>query len=59
MRAELATIGNSLADETIYADPERKVELAGLLGEQGTLKSAIETLEWNWMEASEALEAAG
>jgi ATP-binding cassette subfamily F protein 3 len=55
---ELATVQERLADEAIYSDTERKSELAELIQEQASLKSAAETLEWNWMEASEALERA-
>jgi ATP-binding cassette subfamily F protein 3 len=55
---ELATVQERLADEAIYSDTERKSELAELIKEQASLKSATETLEWNWMEASEALERA-
>ena len=57
-KIELATVQERLADETIYSDAERQSELAGLVKEQASLQSAAETLEWNWMEASEALERA-
>jgi len=63
--AELATSRDALdavelklADESIYADPERNDELADIMKDQAALKAAIDSLEWNWMEASEALEAA-
>ncbi len=55
---ELATVQERLADEAIYSDTERKSELAELIQEQASLKSVAETLEWDWMEASEALERA-
>jgi ATP-binding cassette subfamily F protein 3 len=58
-RSDLQAIEVQLADESIYADSDRKSELSELLQNQGTLKSAIETLEWEWLEASEALEKAG
>jgi len=58
-RSELQAIEVQLADESIYAESDRKSELADLLQDQGSLKSAIETLEWEWLEASEALEKAG
>ena len=45
-------------DESIYADPNRKDELTQLIQDQGALKSAIESLEWEWLEASEELEQA-
>jgi len=57
-RTELETLEKILADQAIYTDPGRKTELADLINEQSSLKSAIDTLEWNWMEASEALETA-
>ena len=58
-RKELGTVEKSLADETIYTHPDRKAELTGLMKDQASLKSAIDALEWEWMEASEALEVAG
>lgn len=58
-RSMLASVEKSLADEAIYADVDRKTELTDLVKEQSSLKTAIETLEWDWLEASEALEAAG
>ena len=45
-----------LADESIYADPNRKDELTQLVKDQAAAKSTIETLEWEWLEASERLE---
>ena len=57
-RTDLETLETTLADESIYTDPERKTELTGLIKEQTLLKSAIDALEWSWMEASEALEIA-
>jgi ATP-binding cassette subfamily F protein 3 len=58
-RNELDTVEKSLADEAIYTHPARKAELTGLMKDQASLKSAIDALEWDWMEASEALEVAG
>jgi hypothetical protein len=52
-------LGRRAGHETIYSDPARKDELGNLLRDQGSLKAEISSLEWNWMEASEALEAAG
>jgi ATP-binding cassette subfamily F protein 3 len=57
-RDALDALELKLADESIYSDPERKDELADSIREQTSLKAAIDSLEWNWMEASEALEAA-
>ncbi len=58
-RDALNGVEKQLIDETIYADPNRQTELTELISNQTSLKSEIDTLEWNWMEASEALENAG
>jgi ATP-binding cassette subfamily F protein 3 len=58
-REKLDTVEKTLADESIYTDSERNAELTDLVKSQATLKSAIGTLEWEWMEASEAVEIAG
>src|SRR5210317_1431852 len=55
-RATLADLDTRLSDESLYADSERKDEITQLVREQGEAKSAIETLEWEWLEASEELE---
>ena len=55
-RSRLAELEARLADEAIYANPDRKDELTQLVREQATIKSAIESLEWEWLEASEQLE---
>jgi len=57
-RATLTELDTRLADETIYADPDRKDELTQLVQDQAAAKSAIESLEWEWLEASEELEKA-
>jgi ATP-binding cassette subfamily F protein 3 len=57
-RSRLAEIESLLVDETIYADPNRKDELTGLIREQAAVKSSIEALEGEWLEASEELEQA-
>jgi ATP-binding cassette subfamily F protein 3 len=57
-RAELAELEARLSDESIYSDPERKDEMTQLVQSQAAAKSAIETLEWEWLEASEKLERA-
>jgi len=59
LRVELENVESTLADETIYSDPQRKLELSDLVKNQGELKSSVSTLEWDWMEASEAVETAG
>ncbi|MDH3689555.1 MAG: ATP-binding cassette domain-containing protein, partial [Gammaproteobacteria bacterium] len=57
-RAELEAVEQRLTDEAIYTDQERKAELTQLVQDQVDRKAEIQTLEWNWLEASEALEAA-
>jgi len=57
-RMELEMLEKSLADETLYTDLARKDELTRMVKQQGSLKSGIDTLEWEWLEASEALEKA-
>ena len=57
-RSRLAELEASLSDEAIYANPDRKDELTQLVREQAAIKSAIESLEWEWLEASEQLEQA-
>jgi ATP-binding cassette subfamily F protein 3 len=55
-RARLTELDERLTDESIYTDPSRKDEVAQLVQDQGTARSAIESLEWEWLEASEKLE---
>ena len=57
-RTELANIEQALVDESLYTEASRKDEMKRLLQRQATLKSALETLEWEWLEASEKLENA-
>jgi ATP-binding cassette subfamily F protein 3 len=57
-RQDLGAIEQRLGDETLYTDSGRKVEMTQLLVRQAGLKSALETLEWEWLEASEQLENA-
>ena len=47
-----------LADTALYTDPDRKDELMRLLDDQRAVNSAIESLELEWLEASELLEEA-
>jgi ATP-binding cassette subfamily F protein 3 len=58
-RDELAGLADSLHDESLYTDAARKEEMTALLQQQAELKSTLETLEWEWLEASEKLEKAG
>jgi len=57
-RSRLTELETLLADESIYADPGRKDELAELFKDQIATRSAIESLEWEWLEVSEKLEQA-
>jgi len=57
-RADLGGIEQQLSDETLYTDAARKEEMTRLLLRQAGLKSSLETLEWEWLEASEQLETA-
>jgi len=55
-RTELEKLETQLADRALYTDPDKKEELTSLLRQQGEIKAALETSEWEWLEASEALE---
>jgi len=55
-RMELEMLEKRLADETLYTDPGRKEEMTSLIKQQGSIKASLETLEWEWLEASEAVE---
>ena len=57
-RSRLIELEARLADETMYTDPDRKDELTQLIKDQAAVKSAVESLEWEWLEASEQLEQA-
>jgi ATP-binding cassette subfamily F protein 3 len=55
-RDRLAELEKRLADETIYADPGRTDELSELAKDQAAVRSTIESLELEWLDASEILE---
>jgi ATP-binding cassette, subfamily F, member 3 len=57
-RSVLARLEARLADPALYSDAARKNEMTDLLREQAGLKSTLEALEWEWLEASDALERA-
>jgi ATP-binding cassette subfamily F protein 3 len=57
-RTRLAELEASLADASIYTDASRKEELTRLVKDEAAVRSGIESLEWEWLEASEALEQA-
>ncbi|MDH3954092.1 MAG: ABC transporter ATP-binding protein, partial [Gammaproteobacteria bacterium] len=55
-RSRLTELEARLADESLYVDSSRKDELTQLVQDQAAVKSKIESLEWEWLEASENLE---
>ena len=57
-RKDLQGLESSLHDESLYTDSDRKTEMTQLLQKQAELKSGLETLEWEWLDASESLEVA-
>ncbi len=57
-RSRLDDIERRLADESIYTDSTQTAALTQLVQDQAALKSSIETLEYEWLDASEALEQA-
>jgi ATP-binding cassette subfamily F protein 3 len=56
-RKELQAIETSLADASLYSDSARKEELSLCMRKRADLQATIETLEWEWFEATEALES--
>jgi ATP-binding cassette subfamily F protein 3 len=58
-RSSLVKIETTLHDESLYTNDSRKDEMTELLLQQADAKSALDSLEWEWLEASEALEEAG
>ncbi len=54
----LAELESRLADDGLYSDPARKAELSQLIQDQAEAKSKVESLELEWLEASEEIEAA-
>ena len=57
-RMQLEMLEQQLADQGLYNDAERRDELADLVRRQGQLKTELAGFEWQWLEASEALETA-
>ena len=57
-RTRLTELEERLADESIYTDQDRKDELTQLVKDQAEAKTTIESLEWEWLDASEKLEQA-
>jgi ATP-binding cassette subfamily F protein 3 len=58
LRAELSEFEASLADPALYTDKSRQAEMTRLLQEQASIRARLESLEWDWLAASEALEEA-
>ncbi len=58
LRDSLQSLEQQLADEALYQDAARKPELTGLIKQQAEQRGELEQLEWQWLEASEALEQA-
>jgi ATP-binding cassette subfamily F protein 3 len=58
IQRELDALATRLADPALYASA-RNTEVQALLREQGVLRQRLEQCEHAWLEASEALEAAG
>ncbi len=57
-RDELGAVEETLHDENLYTDESRKQEMTALTQRQAALKESLSALEWEWLEASEALEKA-
>ncbi len=55
-RMKLEILEKQLADDALYSDSERKGELTALVREQGETRALLDTLEWEWLHASERLE---
>ena len=58
-RAQMESLGGKLADPELYSNSGRTGEMTGLVREQAALRSRLDSLETQWLEASDALEAAG
>jgi ATP-binding cassette subfamily F protein 3 len=57
-RRDLAALESRLADPSLYSEPRRKEEMTCMLRQQGEFRACIDTLEHQWLEASERLEQA-
>ncbi|NIP19358.1 MAG: ATP-binding cassette domain-containing protein [Xanthomonadales bacterium] len=57
-RMELEMLDNRLSAGDLYTDAGRKDELTGLVKRQASVRAQIESLEEEWLEASEELEKA-
>jgi ATP-binding cassette subfamily F protein 3 len=57
-KGELTQLDEQLSDESLYADPGRVDDIRQWSHRQSELRTLIADLEWQWLEASEALEHA-
>jgi len=57
-RKEVTLLDERLMDEKLYSDPGRVEETSELSRQRSAARERIQELEWEWLEASEALEAA-
>jgi len=57
-RAELTEVARALSDPDLYAKASRKDEVGTLTRLQAELRSRLESLESQWLEAAESLERA-
>ncbi|GGX84821.1 ABC transporter ATP-binding protein [Litchfieldella qijiaojingensis] len=58
VEAALEEVETCLGDADLYTEESRKDELTETLARQGELKSRLDALEQQWLDAEEALEAA-
>ena len=58
MKKRAQDMDEKLMDETLYSDPGRVEEASELSRQRSAARERIQELEWEWLEASEALEAA-
>ena len=56
-RLALEQLEMQLAEESLYSDPTRKTELTRLVQQQGALSKKLESLEAEWLDATEMLES--
>jgi len=57
-RRRLEALEHQLADTSLYSDTARKAEMNQLVCDQAETTACLESLESQWLEASEALERA-
>jgi ATP-binding cassette subfamily F protein 3 len=57
-RQDLDRLDQCLADQGLYTDQNRQSELSEAIKQRGLVRERISQLEWDWLEASEAVEQA-